>query len=139
MRERDHGPGTAGHNGRLRVHVELRTTIGKLNCIIIDCKDADRAAEFWSHALEGYEVDKQEWGITMKSETDPLIYFEVVPEDKAVKNRLHLNIRAADRPAEVKRLVVLGATEIEEMSPGGGYVWTNMRDVEGNEFCVSQA
>jgi len=25
------------------------------------------------------------------------------------------------------------------MSPGGGYVWTNMKDVEGNEFCVSQA
>jgi hypothetical protein len=58
-------------------------------------------------------------------------YFEVVPEGKAAKNRLHLNIRAVDRVAEVKRLVALGATEIEEMSPGGGYVWTNMKDVEG--------
>jgi len=62
-----------------------------------------------------------------------------VPEGKAVKNRLHINIRSADRGVEVKRLVSLGATEIEEMSPGGGYVWTNMKDVEGNEFCVSQA
>jgi hypothetical protein len=61
-----------------------------------------------------------------------------VPEGEAAKNRLHLNIRAADRLAEVERLVALGATEIEEMSPGGGYVWTNMKDVEGNEFCVSQ-
>jgi predicted enzyme related to lactoylglutathione lyase len=113
--------------------------VGKLNSIIIDCKDADRASEFWSQALEGYQVDKQEWGVTTRSQADPMIYFEVVPEDRAVKNRLHLNIRAVDRPAEVKRLVALGATEIEEMSPGGGYVWTNMRDVEGNEFCVSQA
>ena len=113
--------------------------MGKLNCIIIDCKDADRAAEFWSKALEGYKVDKQEWGITMKSESDPLVYFEVVPEGKTVKNRLHLNLQAADRPSEVSRLVALGATEIEEMSPGGSYVWTNMKGVEGNEFCVSQA
>ena len=113
--------------------------MGKLNCIVIDCADADRASQFWVKALEGYEIDAQPWGISMKSESDPLIYFEVVPEGKAVKNRLHLNIRAADRTAEVKRLVALGATEIDEMSPGGGYVWTNMRDVEGNEFCISQA
>ncbi len=63
--------------------------MGKLNCIIIDCKNTDRASEFWSQALEGYTVDKQEWGITMKSESDPLVYFEVVPEGKTVKNRLH--------------------------------------------------
>ena len=79
--------------------------MGKLNCIIIDCKDADRASESWSQALAGYKVDKQEWGITMKSESDPLVYFEVVPEGKTVKNRLHLNIQAADRPSEVNRLL----------------------------------
>jgi hypothetical protein len=113
--------------------------MGKLNCIVIDCKDANRAAGFWSQALEGYEVDEQPWGISMKSESDPLIYFEVVPEGKTVKNRLHLNIRATDRLAEVKRLVGLGATEVETMSPVPDYTWTNMKDVEGNEFCVSQA
>jgi hypothetical protein len=113
--------------------------VGKLNCIVIDCKDADRASEFWSQALDGYTVDKQPWGISMTSASDPLIYFEVVPEGKIVKNRLHINLRAEDREAEVKRLVALGATRNDEHSPGGGYVWTNMTDVEGNEFCVSQA
>src|SRR3989449_11153408 len=112
--------------------------MGKLNCIIVDCKDADRASEFWSQALEGYKMDKQGWGITMKSESDPLIYFEVVPEGKTVKNRLHLNIQAADRKAEVARLVGLGATEVEEITMGEAYTWTNMKDAEGNEFCVSQ-
>ena len=52
-----------------------------------------------------------------KSDTQPLIYFEVVPEGKSVKNRLHLNIAAADRKVDVARLVALGATEVEEMSP----------------------
>jgi predicted enzyme related to lactoylglutathione lyase len=113
--------------------------VGKLNCIVIDCKDANKVSDFWSQALDGYTVDKQPWGITMTSETDPLIYFEVVPEGKAVKNRLHINLRADDREAEVKRLVALGAMQAETIEPGGGYVWTNMMDVEGNEFCVSQA
>jgi len=113
--------------------------MGKLNCIVIDCADVKRASGFWVQALDGYEVDAQEWGTSLKSESDPLIYFEVVPEGRAVKNRLHLNIRAADRQSEVQRLVGLGATFVEEMSPGGGYVWTNMKDVEGNEFCVGQA
>jgi hypothetical protein len=113
--------------------------MGKLGCIVIDCADADTASAFWAEALDGYTVNKEEWGITMTSETQPLIYFEPVPEGKAVKNRLHLNIQAADRKAEVARLVGLGATEVEEISPGGGYEWTNMLDVEGNEFCVSQA
>ena len=113
--------------------------MGKLNCIVIDCADADRASSFWSKALEGYEVDKQSWGITMKSLSDPMIYFEVVPEGKSVKNRLHINLQAPDREAEVARLIALGATEVETKSPGGGFVWTNMRDVEGNEFCVSQS
>ena len=112
--------------------------MGKLNCIIIDCADTDRASQFWAQALEGYEIDKQPWGTSMKSDADPLIYFEVVPEGKAVKNRLHLNIRAADRPVEVKRQVALGATELETMMPAPEYTWTNMKDVEGNEFCVSQ-
>lgn len=111
--------------------------MGKLGCIVIDCADAKRAAEFWSQALEGYTVNAQEWGFTMTSQSDPVIYFEVVPEGKTVKNRLHLNIQAPDRKAEVARLVGLGAIEVEEISPGGGYVWTNLRDVEGNEFCVS--
>jgi hypothetical protein len=111
--------------------------MGKLGCIVIDCADAHRAAGFWSQALEGYTVNATEWGVTMTSESEPLIYFEVVPEGKTVKNRLHLNIQASDRKAEVARLVGLGATEVEEIRPGGDYVWTNLLDPEGNEFCVS--
>ena len=113
--------------------------MGKLGCIVIDCADADRASEFWGQALEGCTVNKQEWGVTMTSQSDPLIYFEVVPEGKTVKNRLHLNIRAADRKSEVTRLADLGAKVVEEKSAGEGFRWTNMLDVEGNEFCVSQA
>lgn len=113
--------------------------MAKLNCICIDCNDADKVSAFWSQALDGYTLNKEEWGITLVSDVHPMIYFEPVPEGKQVKNRLHLNMAAADRAAEVKRLIALGATEVDTQEPGGGYIWTNMRDVEGNEFCVSQA
>ncbi len=112
--------------------------MGKLGCIVIDCADARKVAEFWSQALDGYEIQTGDGWTTLKSETEPLIYLEVVPEGKAVKNRLHLNISATDREAEVARLADLGATVVEEKSAGEGFRWTNMLDVEGNEFCVSQ-
>lgn len=112
--------------------------MGKLNCIVMDCADAKKVAGFWAQALEGYEIDEGDGWITLKSKSDPLIYLEVVPEGKAVKNRLHLNLKAADRKAEVARLVALGASEMEEITVGEGFTWTNMRDVEGNEFCVSE-
>jgi hypothetical protein len=113
--------------------------MAKLNFIVIDCQDADKMAAFWSQALDGYELHKEEWGVTMTSETQPPIYFQPVPEGKQVKNRLHLNITSTDRAAEVQKLVGLGATEEDTLEPGGGYIWTNMLDVEGNEFCVSPA
>jgi hypothetical protein len=36
---------------------------------------------------------------------------------------------------EVRRLVALGAQEVRR-GADGEVVWTVMRDVEGNEFCV---
>ena len=113
--------------------------MARLNCIVIDCNDADRVSGFWAQTLDGYTLNKEEWGITMTSDSAPMIYFETVPEGKELKNRLHLNIAAADRQAEIDRLVSLGATEADTQEPGGGYIWTNMRDTEGNEFCISQA
>jgi predicted enzyme related to lactoylglutathione lyase len=50
---------------------------------------------------------------------------------RPVRNRVHVDISAADRAAEVARLVDLGATVAREAE---GY--TVLRDPEGNNFCV---
>lgn len=53
---------------------------------------------------------------------------------KAVKNRLHLDLRPADQSAEVARLMALGARQV---SVGQGDVsWVVMADPDGNEFDV---
>ena len=68
----------------------------------------------------------------------PRILFQEVPEDKTVKNRIHLDLRP-DRDEDLvalrTRLLERGATEV-----GGGqqgpHRWVTLADPEGNEFCL---
>ena len=61
-----------------------------------------------------------------------------MPEPKAAKNRLHVDIRVGDegRAAEVARLTALGATKLYD-GRLGPQTWVTMADPEGNEFCVT--
>jgi Glyoxalase-like domain len=78
----------------------------------------------------------------------PRLFFQKVPEDKVVKNRLHLDVRAAPGlqgeermaalEAECARLVALGATRLrrDEPAPPMSSGLIVMADPEGNEFCL---
>ena len=68
----------------------------------------------------------------------PRLVFIRVPEPKTVKNRIHLDLVAEDMKAEVRRVVELGGSVIEERSRWPDDVWTVLQDVEGNEICVEQ-
>jgi predicted enzyme related to lactoylglutathione lyase len=63
--------------------------------------------------------------------TGPRFFFQLVPETKIVKNRLHLDLAVSDVRAEVTRLTGLGAQVLAEY--GDHFL---LADVEGNEFCV---
>ncbi|MEU6409299.1 VOC family protein [Microbispora sp. NPDC046933] len=65
------------------------------------------------------------------------ILFHAVPEPKAGKNRLHIDLHAGPerRDAEVDRLKALGATVLRTVQEPGGHHVT-MADPEGNEFDV---
>ncbi|GGP43634.1 VOC family protein [Saccharothrix coeruleofusca] len=78
----------------------------------------------------------------------PRLFFQKVPEDKVVKNRVHLDVRAAPGlrgeermaalEAECDRLVALGAKRVRRHEPApplsAGHIV--MADPEGNEFCL---
>jgi hypothetical protein len=78
----------------------------------------------------------------------PRLFFQQVPEDKVVKNRLHLDVRAAPGlageqrmaalEAECDRLVALGANRVrrDEPAPPLSLGFIVMTDPEGNEFCL---
>jgi catechol 2,3-dioxygenase-like lactoylglutathione lyase family enzyme len=109
-----------------------------IDTLTIDCADPTRVAAFWCSAL-GYELvesDAEVAEIRDPSGAGWPLLFQVVPEGKSVKNRLHLDIRAsASMAAEVERLKGFGATEQRFVEEGDSF-WTIMLDVEGNEFCV---
>jgi glyoxalase superfamily protein len=105
----------------------------------------------WAQALTAWGVPEEEWGdgewLADPDGIGPRIYFQRVPEPKAVKNRLHLDLDAGGGratplderrrriDAEVERLVAAGATRVRATQEFDGY-FVAMLDPEGNEFDV---
>lgn len=69
----------------------------------------------------------------------PRVLFQLVPEPKTVKNRVHLDARigADDLDAVVERMTSKGATVLHH-GQQGPHTWVTLADPEGNEFCVSR-
>ena len=133
--------------------------------VTFDCGDPHVVARFWAAAI-GYEKEDHtsfvaqllgSGEISRDATVDvdggpqfadvsacrdpdgkgPRLFFQKVPEDKAGKNRVHLDMHVGpDRQdAEVTRLEGLGARRLWFSDDRGGPCWT-MADIEGNEFCV---
>ncbi|MFE4478529.1 MULTISPECIES: VOC family protein [Streptomycetaceae] len=138
--------------------------------LTIDCAHPARPAGFWALAL-GYvhrpapagfgsweewlsyhEVPREEWDdgayLCDPEGTGPALSFLKVPEPKAVKNRVHVDVQAGggrETPWEVRwprvveaveRLTAAGATAVREEELRGRPDHVVMADPEGNEFCV---
>lgn len=67
----------------------------------------------------------------------PRLFFQKVPEPKTAKNRVHLDVPAADGDLEaaVERLTAKGAKFLDYGSHPGAR-WAVMQDPEGNELCI---
>jgi len=108
-----------------------------LSTITFDCADPMRVAQFWSGATGRSVADgaSASYASIEPGAHGPAMAFVAVPEGKTVKNRVHVDLSAADRVSEVARLIGLGASKLADHDEGG-FQWTTLRDVEGNEFCV---
>ena len=141
--------------------------------LVINCADPDLLARFWAEAL-GYELappppgfetwndyyrdlglpaDELTEGADRISDPEghgPSIWFQVVPDAKTVKNRLHIDVFASGGrslslevrrervDAEARRLAALGATILGGMDEEGlDHYAVAMKDPEGNEFDIN--
>jgi predicted enzyme related to lactoylglutathione lyase len=108
--------------------------------LVLDCAEPKRLATFWREAL-GYRelyTDANLAVLVPKEGIASPLLLQGVPEPKAGKNRMHLDIVVNDIEAEVRRLRALGAHRIDEgVQSFGGTRWVRMSDPEHNEFCVS--
>ncbi len=112
----------------------------RVDAVTIDCADPHRLAGFWS-ALLGLAV-KEIGGdyaeLASIGLEGPSLLFLQVPEAKAGKNRLHLDLEVGDVAAAVEEALTLGATRAEG-ALAGPFQWVVMLDPEGNEFCLCPA
>ncbi len=110
----------------------------RVSNVTFDCDNPGRVAEFWSSALDGtVETRVPNAFLSMKTAESGDFFFIRVSEQKAAKNRLHLDLDTGGaREAEVARLLELGATLVAEKDEWG-HRWTVLQDPEGNEFCVA--
>lgn len=141
--------------------------------LVIDCASPEPLARFWAEALHyviasppagfgswddvyrSIGVSEDELGIGADRIEDPEgegpdIWFQVVPERKSIKNRLHIDLHASggrDAPletrrerveAEAARLVALGATRKHAIVEEGlDHYAVALSDPEGNEFDIN--
>ena len=141
--------------------------------LVIDCAWPEPLARFWAEALHyviepppsGFDswddfyrsigVPEEELGVGADSIVDPRgegprVWFQIVPDPKSIKNRIHIDVRASggrDEPldvrrerveAEAERLVALGATRLHAMETEGlDHYAVAMADPEGNEFDIN--
>ena len=109
-----------------------------LDTITFDCADPKALAAFWAAALGMVVEDEDDEGafVLDPARASKGLFFQKVPEPKAVKDRIHLDVRpSGSMAAEVSRLKGLGATEDGLVEVENSF-WTIMLDPEGNEFCV---
>jgi catechol 2,3-dioxygenase-like lactoylglutathione lyase family enzyme len=114
----------------------------RIQCLCIDTTDPTRLAAFWQSVLGWRRTFEQEDQVVLEppagSPQDgivPDLLFLRVPEEKAGKNRLHLDLRPADQAGEVARLQGLGAV-LADVGQGAAVSWVVMADPDGNEFDV---
>jgi len=111
----------------------------RLYNITIDARNPAALAEFWRRALDYRVALAQPDEVCIEPPDDPndarpALVFVPVPEEKAIKNRVHLDLAPDNQATEVKRLLALGARRVDI---GQGEVsWVVLADPEGNEFCV---
>ncbi|MGE3270663.1 MAG: VOC family protein [Chloroflexota bacterium] len=113
----------------------------KIGNVTFDCENPGALASFWGEAL-GYKAETFNEFFAQATHPEgarPNLLFIKVPEGRTVKNRVHLDVEADDREAEVARLVSLGATRGETHTMTEyAITWTVLQDPEGNELCVAQ-
>ena len=110
----------------------------------VDAINAYAQSVFWSQVLDfaedpgdPNEPGHQECLITSRDRSQ-LLLFITVPDEKKVKNRVHLDLRPVDRTREqeAERILALGASHLADHRRPDGSGWITLADPEGNEFCI---
>lgn len=127
--------------------------MAKLRDVVFDARHPASIARFWAQVLDGYAIapyddaelerlrglgiddTEDDPSVLVEAEpgVTPRLFFQLVPEPKQAKNRVHLDLSCGDIDAEVRRLTGLGARVLARHQE-----WVTLADPEGNEFDLAQ-
>jgi hypothetical protein len=115
-----------------------------IGSVVLTVEDITRAGDFW-HAALGYvhrRPASEDWVILDPPEKDTWdapgasIALSVTGYPQSYPPRIHLDLYADDQPAEIARLIELGAHEVDWDGYPADADWVVLEDTEGNRFCV---
>jgi hypothetical protein len=104
-----------------------------LGALVIDCHvdDLDAAAQFWATALGGEVRVPEGDAARYRDITTPEGEVTLIVQKVDHESRVHLDIEADDKDAEVERLKAAGAKEIARIRS-----WIVLEAPTGHRFCV---
>ena len=110
--------------------------IGRIDEVVIDCGNPLPLARFWASVLGGEAQQRDaDWAYV-----DPpgwtRLAFQRVPETKAVKNRVHLDVEVVDIAEATAAAERLGALPVGPVHADDSGTFQVLLDPEGNEWCV---
>jgi hypothetical protein len=99
-----------------------------------------RAVDFWTAAL-GYVRRERDWDPEFMMLIDPAgrqlpVSLQLAGRPPKEPVRVHLDLYTVEQARHVERLVLLGATHVDEWPYPDDADFIVMRDPDGNEFCV---
>ena len=110
--------------------------------IVVDCRDPESLAAFWSAVLGYRELSREDGEIEIGPEEGfggpaPTLVFGRVDDPTPGRLRWHIDVNPTDRDqdAELERLLALGARPAD-VGQTGEESWHVLADPEGNEFCL---
>jgi predicted enzyme related to lactoylglutathione lyase len=115
----------------------------RLATIVVNAKDMDRAADFWSRTL-GYDrpdaigAHDQFAKLTDPEETGPAVLIQRAEKIPAEPAPVHIDLYTSKRDQHIDRILALGASRVEDWPYPDEHGFIVLRDTEGNEFCVIQ-
>jgi len=115
----------------------------RLSELVIDCRDPEALAAFWSAVLDYQVLGREDDGSVEIGPAEgfggaaPTLVFGPVADPTPGKLRLHIDVNPTDRhqDAELERLLALGAVPAD-VGQTGDEGWHVLADPEGNEFCL---
>lgn len=112
--------------------------IGRVSFLTIDANDPARLAAFWCEVLGTHVVETSDEGrfVFLAVANGYILSFQRVPEQKSVKNRVHLDIRVEDLGTATDAVLGLDGTWDGNERALDDARWRTLADPEGNEFDV---